>query len=66
MPGAGDFMIEVRREPGAMAGSIFAKKIKDGEDGWEQHFKVEKITARRFRQQHIAGCRSGRCAAWSG
>ena len=43
MPGAGDFMIEVRREPGAMAGSIFANKIKDGEDGWEQHFKVEKI-----------------------
>jgi hypothetical protein len=43
MPGAGDFMIEVRREPGAMAGSIFAFKIKDGEDGWEQHFKVEKI-----------------------
>ena len=43
MPGAGDFLIEVRREPGAMAGSIFAKKIKDGEDGWEQNFKVEKI-----------------------
>ena len=43
MPGAGDFMIEVRREPGAMAGSIVAKKIKDGEDGWEQNFKVEKI-----------------------
>ena len=42
MPGAGDFILEVRREPGAMAGSIFAFKIKDGEDGWEQHFKVEK------------------------
>jgi hypothetical protein len=43
IPGAGDFMIEVRREPGAMTGSIFASKIKDGEDGWEQFFKVEKI-----------------------
>jgi AAA domain len=48
MPGAGDFMIEVRREPGAVAGSIFAKKIKDGEDGWEQHFKVEKLTVGDF------------------
>jgi hypothetical protein len=43
MPAAGDFMIEVRRDPGAMTGSIVAQKIKDGEDGWEQNFKVEKI-----------------------
>jgi hypothetical protein len=43
MPGAGDFLIEVRREPGAMTGSIFAAKIKDSEDGWEQSFRVEKI-----------------------
>ena len=43
MPGAGDFIIEVRREPGAMTGSIFAQKIKDAEDGWEQFFKVEKV-----------------------
>jgi AAA domain len=44
MPGAADFIIEVRREPGAMAGSIFAFKIKGAEDGWEQNFKVEQIT----------------------
>ena len=44
MPGAGDFIIEVRREPGAVTGSIFAFKIKAAEDGWEQHFKVEKVT----------------------
>lgn len=43
MPGGGDFLIEVRREPGAMSGSLFAEKIKDAEDGWEQGFKVEKI-----------------------
>ena len=43
MPGAGDFIIEVRREPGAMSGSIFAFKIKAAEDGWEQPFKVTKI-----------------------
>jgi hypothetical protein len=43
MPGAGDFLIETTREPGAMTGSILAAKIKDGEDGWEQAFKVEKI-----------------------
>lgn len=44
VPAAGDFIIEVRREPGAMAGSIYAKKIKDGEDGWEQPFEVTKVT----------------------
>jgi hypothetical protein len=44
MPGAGDFLIEVRREPGAMDGSIFAQKIKDAPDGWEQFFKVTKVT----------------------
>ncbi|KRR21329.1 hypothetical protein CQ14_06680 [Bradyrhizobium lablabi] len=43
MPGAGDFLIETRREPGAMEGSIFAAKIKDSEDGWEQTFRAEKI-----------------------
>jgi hypothetical protein len=44
MPGAGDFLIEVRREPGAKEGSIFAKKIKDAEDGWEQAFKVVEVS----------------------
>ena len=43
MPAAGDFLLEVRREPGAETGSIFAKKIKDAEDGWEQGFRVTKI-----------------------
>jgi hypothetical protein len=44
IPGAGDFLIETRREPGAATGSIFAKKIKDAEDGWERFFKVTKVT----------------------
>lgn len=43
MPGAGAFLIETRREPGAMTGSIYAKKIKDAEDGWENFFKVTKV-----------------------
>jgi RecA/RadA recombinase len=43
MPGAGDFLVEVRREPGAMVGSVYAQKIKDDEDGWEQTFKVTKV-----------------------
>jgi len=43
MPGAGDFLVEVRREPGAGVGSIYAKKIKDDEDGWEQAFKTIEI-----------------------
>ena len=42
-PGAGDFLVEVNREEGAMHGFIKAAKIKGAEDGWEQHFKVEKI-----------------------
>jgi hypothetical protein len=42
-PGAGDFLIEVNREEGAMHGSIRAAKIKAAEDGWEQFFKVEQI-----------------------
>lgn len=43
MPAAGDFILETRREPGAMTGSIFAKKVKDAEDGWEDFFAVSKV-----------------------
>jgi hypothetical protein len=44
IPGAGDFIIEVKREPGDMEGSIVARKIKDAEDGWEQPFKVTEVS----------------------
>ncbi len=44
IPGAGDFLIETRREEGALTGSIYTKKIKDGEDGWERFFEVKKVT----------------------
>jgi len=43
LPGAGDFLIETRREPGAMSGSIVIQKVKDGEDGQEFPFKVTKV-----------------------
>jgi hypothetical protein len=43
IPAAGDFVVEVRREPGAAVGSIFAAKVKAGEDGWEQQFKTVKV-----------------------
>jgi hypothetical protein len=43
IPGAGDFLIETRREPGSMTGSIVLQKIKDGEDGQEIPFKVTKV-----------------------
>lgn len=43
IPGAGDFLIETRREPGAMTGSIVIQKIKDGEDGQELGFNVVKM-----------------------
>jgi hypothetical protein len=43
IPGAGDFLIETRREPGSMVGSIVLAKVKDGEDGLELPFKVTKV-----------------------
>ena len=43
LPVAGDFIMEAKREPGAMTGSIFVHKVRDGEDGWEVHFKATKI-----------------------
>jgi hypothetical protein len=43
IPGAGDFLIETRRETGAMTGSIVLQKVKDGEDGVELPFKVTKL-----------------------
>lgn len=43
IPAAGDFIIETRREPGALTGSIYAKKVKDGDDGWERFFEVKKL-----------------------
>ena len=43
IPAAGDFLIEVRREPGSMEGSIYAEKIKEAQDGWDRFFKVSKI-----------------------
>ena len=43
IPGAGDFLIETRREPGAQKGSIVLQKIKDGEDGQEFPFRVVKV-----------------------
>jgi hypothetical protein len=43
IPGAGDFLIETRREPGSMVGSIVLAKVKDGEDGLELPFKVTRV-----------------------
>ena len=43
IPAAGDFIIETRREPGAVTGSIYAKKVKDGDDGWERFFEVKRL-----------------------
>jgi AAA domain len=44
IPGAGDFMIQVKRsEENDRAGSIFAEKIKDAQDKWEQGFLVSEV-----------------------
>jgi len=43
IPAAGDFVIEMRREVGEMEGSFYVSKLKAGEDGDTQHFKVTKL-----------------------
>ncbi|MGM4958104.1 AAA family ATPase [Bradyrhizobium sp. 604_D8_N2_3] len=43
IPGAGDFIMVARRDPGSMSGLMFVEKVRDGEDGWELHFKATKI-----------------------
>jgi hypothetical protein len=44
IPAAGDFVIEMRREVGEAEGSFFVSKMKAGQDGATQHFKVTEIT----------------------
>ena len=43
IPGAGDFVIEMRREPGAQEGSFYVSKLKAAQDGEEQHFKMVEV-----------------------
>ena len=43
IPAAGDFIIEVKREPNAEVGMFTAVKVKAAQDGWDQHFKVVKV-----------------------
>ena len=43
IPGAATFLIEARREENATEGSIYAEKIKDAPDRWEQHYKVNTV-----------------------
>jgi hypothetical protein len=43
LPGAGDFLLETRRETGQMAGMMVLQKVKDGEDGVELPFRVNKV-----------------------
>ena len=43
IPGAGDFLLETRRETGAETGTMVLQKVKDGEDGVELPFKWIKV-----------------------
>lgn len=44
MPGAGDFLIEVRRDENSkLDGSIYAEKIKDGPDKWQREFRAVDV-----------------------
>ena len=38
--GAGDCLLEVRREEGTEVGELYAKKIKSAQDGWSIQFKL--------------------------
>jgi hypothetical protein len=41
--GAGDCLLEVRREEGAETGELHAKKIKSAPDGWSIQFKLNPV-----------------------
>jgi hypothetical protein len=43
IPGAGDFLLNTKRETGQMVGSLLVEKVKDGTDGYEIPFKATKI-----------------------
>ena len=43
IPGAGDFLLETRRETGMEAGVMVLQKVKDGEDGIELPFKMTRV-----------------------
>ena len=43
--GAGDYLLAVERDEGAMSGRILAKKIKSAADGWAQDFQLKTVTA---------------------
>jgi hypothetical protein len=43
LPGAGDFLLETKRETGQTTGTMVLQKVKDGEDGIEMPFKFTKI-----------------------
>jgi hypothetical protein len=43
LPGAGDFLLETRRETGQDTGTMVLQKVKDGEDGIELPFSVTKV-----------------------
>jgi hypothetical protein len=51
IPAAGDFVIEMKREVGEEEGSFYVSKLKAGEDGWTQHFKVTKLEIGAFGTQ---------------
>lgn len=41
--GAGDFLLQVEKEEGALTGELTARKIKAAEDGWRESFRLEKV-----------------------
>jgi hypothetical protein len=42
--GAGDCLLEARREEGAEVGELYAKKIKSAPDGWSIQFKLNSVS----------------------
>lgn len=43
LTGAGDPNVQVEREPGSEVGTIYARKVKDAEDGWQIEFRLRKV-----------------------
>lgn len=41
--GAGDFVLRLSRERGAVVGALLCEKQKDGEDGWTERFAFDRV-----------------------
>lgn len=43
LEGAGDFVFRLQRKKGASVGEVFCRKMKDGPDGWAEHYSFDLV-----------------------